>query len=35
MFDVDAGSRRLFSKHETGRFPDHAEILAALEKAGG
>ena len=30
IFDVEVDSRRIFSKHETGRFPEHEEILAAL-----
>jgi selenoprotein W-related protein len=30
IFDVEIDSRRIFSKHETGRFPEDEEILAAL-----
>jgi selenoprotein W-related protein len=30
IFDVEVDSRRIFSKHETGRFPEHDEILASL-----
>jgi len=30
IFDVEVDSRRIFSKHETGRFPEHEEIFAAL-----
>ena len=32
IFDVEIDSRRIFSKHETGRFPEHEEILAALRR---
>ena len=30
IFDVEIDSRHIFSKHETGRFPEHEEILAEL-----
>jgi hypothetical protein len=30
QFDVIADGRRVYSKHETGRFPDDGEVLAAL-----
>lgn len=30
IFDVEIDGRRVFSKHETGRFPEHEEILAEL-----
>jgi predicted Rdx family selenoprotein len=30
IFDVFAGDVRVYSKHETGRFPDQSEIIAAL-----
>jgi selenoprotein W-related protein len=30
VFDVAVDGKRIFSKHETGRFPEHAEILAKL-----
>jgi len=30
IFDVKVDGRLVFSKHETGRFPDDAEVLAAL-----
>ena len=30
IFDVEVGSRRIFSKHDAGRFPEHEEIFAAL-----
>jgi predicted Rdx family selenoprotein len=30
QFDVLAESRLVFSKAESGRFPDHDEVVAAL-----
>jgi selT/selW/selH-like putative selenoprotein len=30
IFDVRVDGRRIFSKHETGRFPDPEEILREL-----
>ncbi len=30
VFDVEVDGRRVFSKHEAGRFPDPDEILAKL-----
>jgi selT/selW/selH-like putative selenoprotein len=31
VFDVQvAGGRLIYSKHQTGRFPEHEEIIAAL-----
>ena len=33
VFDVTAGGKLIYSKHKTGRFPEHAEILAALKEA--
>ena len=30
VFDVDADGDRLFSKHETGRFPEDDEVVALL-----
>lgn len=32
IFDVLVDGARIFSKHETGRFPSEAEILAALRR---
>jgi len=32
VFDVRADGKLIFSKHETGRFPENAEILDALAK---
>jgi selT/selW/selH-like putative selenoprotein len=31
QFDVIRDGETVFSKRETGRFPEHDEILAALE----
>jgi selT/selW/selH-like putative selenoprotein len=31
QFDVIRDGERVFSKHETGRFPEHSEIVAALQ----
>lgn len=30
VFDVVADGRRVFSKHETGRFPEPGEVVRAL-----
>ena len=30
IFDVELEGRRIYSKKETGRFPEHEEILAEL-----
>jgi len=30
VFDVVADGELVFSKHETGRFPEHEEVLGAL-----
>ncbi len=30
IFDVEVDGRRIYSKHETGRFPEHEEVLAEL-----
>jgi selT/selW/selH-like putative selenoprotein len=30
QFDVLRDGELIFSKHETGRFPEHGEIFAAL-----
>ncbi len=32
IFDVQADGRMIFSKHETGRFPEPDEVLAKLRK---
>jgi len=34
IFDVRADGRLVFSKHAAGRFPEEAEVLAALRTAG-
>lgn len=33
VFDVVADGRLVFSKHETGRFPEEEEVLEALRGA--
>jgi selenoprotein W-related protein len=35
IFDVVADGKRVFSKHETGRFPEPDEIIAKLRKPAG
>ena len=30
VFDVEVDGRKVFSKHDTGRFPEYPEIAAAL-----
>ena len=30
VFDVTADGKLVYSKHQTGRFPDNAEVLKAL-----
>ena len=32
IFDVEVDGRRIFSKHEVGRFPKNEEILALLRR---
>lgn len=34
VFDVVAGDRKIFSKHEEDRFPEESEILDRLAKEG-
>lgn len=34
IFDVVADQRRIFSKHESGRFPENDEILTSLRGLG-
>jgi selenoprotein W-related protein len=34
IFDVIADGTLVFSKHETGRFPSHDEVVAALRAQG-
>lgn len=31
IFDVTVGDRLVYSKHETGRFPDPGEVESTLE----
>ena len=33
VFDVVADGRLVFSKHQTGRFPEEEEVLEALRDA--
>ena len=33
VFDVRLGDRILFSKHESGRFPENAEVVELLREA--
>lgn len=35
VFDVMVDGRKVFSKHETGRFPEPGEVSGALKKAAG
>jgi len=35
IFDVAADDEIIFSKDEAGRFPSHAEIIDALQRADG
>ena len=30
IFDVKADGRLIYSKHETGQFPEHEEVLSQL-----
>ncbi|RMG35509.1 MAG: SelT/SelW/SelH family protein [Planctomycetota bacterium] len=32
VFDVEVDGERVFSKHATGRFPEHEEILRLLRE---
>ena len=32
IFDVKADGKLIFSKHQSGRFPDDDEVLTAIEK---
>lgn len=34
IFDVVVDGQRIYSKHETGRFPENAEIIEALQARG-
>lgn len=35
IFDVVADGKKVFCKHETGRFPEPDEIVAMLRKPAG
>lgn len=35
IFDVVIDGRKIFSKHEVGRFPEHHEILSRLGPTDG
>lgn len=35
IFDVVADGKMVFSKHETGRFPEPDEVVAILGKRAG
>jgi selenoprotein W-related protein len=32
VFDVTAGDALIYSKHGTGRFPENAEVVQALQQ---
>jgi selenoprotein W-related protein len=34
VFDVTVDGRLVYSKHRTGRFPDPAEVVAAIRALG-
>ena len=34
VFDVEVDGERIYSKHDTGRFPDPDEIFDDLEERG-
>ena len=34
IFDVHADGELIFSKHQTGRFPEHSEVLDQLAARG-
>lgn len=33
VFDVAVDGKRIYSKHQTGRFPEHGEILQSIGSA--
>jgi len=35
VFEVDAGGERIHSKKQTGKFPEHETVLAALHQQIG
>ena len=32
IFDVEADDKMIYSKHETGRFPENDEVLSGLDQ---
>ena len=34
VFDVVVDGKLIYSKHQTGRFPEHAEVLEGLAARG-
>jgi selenoprotein W-related protein len=32
IYDITAGTQTVFSKHRTGRFPEHNEIIERLRQ---
>ena len=34
IFDVSIDDKRIWSKHDTGRFPSESEIIERLKKQG-
>ena len=32
VFDVVVDGKKIYSKHETGRFPEHEEVLKKLSR---
>lgn len=32
VFDVKVNGKLIYSKHETGRFPEHREVIDAMSK---
>ncbi len=35
IFDVDVDGQRIWSKHETGRFPEDSEIVERIRALAG
>ena len=33
VFDVTVDGKRVYSKHETGRFPDEGEVVELIQKS--
>lgn len=34
VFDVKADGELIYSKRQTGRFPEHSEVIEALQQRG-